>query len=221
MIKFSKKNDKKLGKLKYHFEQKIKEWNAWVDEAKTCIWKLPISLDDYISTFNKNAKLYKENLESAEDLHSAKKYVDSLSPFTFPFSRSTVSGIGHAMPGRIIKNQKGQKVVTSYQFIDFFEKNIDKEWHWPSISKNSNITIDIVQKYPDQDWIWWWLSTNTNITMDIVERHPNKPWNWNWLSCNPNITIDIINAHPGKLWNWNYVLSMIKRVNCLKIVLAI
>ena len=35
LIKFSKKNNKMLGKLKYLFEQKIKEWNAWVDEAKT------------------------------------------------------------------------------------------------------------------------------------------------------------------------------------------
>ena len=37
LVKFSKKNSKTLGKLKYVFEQKIKEWNAWVEEAKTCI----------------------------------------------------------------------------------------------------------------------------------------------------------------------------------------
>ena len=94
LVKFSKKRSK-LGHIIYDFEKKKKEWKEWVDIAKTCLWKLPIPLDDYIKTFDKNAELYQENLDSVGSLQNAKKYVNTLQPF--------MSGIGHAMPGRIIK----------------------------------------------------------------------------------------------------------------------
>ena len=166
LVKFSKKNNKTLGKLKYLFEQKIKEWNAWVDEAKTCLWKLPIPLDEYISAFNKSVNLYNENLESAKNLISAKKYVDGLNQFRY--------SADDRLPGRMIKNKKGEKTVTSYQFIDFFEKNIDKEWDWYQLSCNINITIDIVESHPNKPWRWDGLSSNANITFDTVLRYPKK-----------------------------------------------
>ena len=197
LIKFSKKKTK-LGNIIYEFKNKKREWNTWVDEAKTCLWKLPIPLDDYINIFNKNVKLYNENLQSAEDLISAKKYVDGLNQFRYSSD--------DRLPGRIIKNKKGQKVVTSYQFIDFFEKNIDKEWNWKELSINPNITIDIIERYPNKPWNWYWLSQNPNINIDIVERYTNKEWDWYWLSSNPNITMDIVERYPKKPWNW-YGLS--------------
>ena len=95
LVKFSKQRRIKLKKLIYEFTKKKQEWKEWIDEAKTCLWRLPIPLDDYIKTFDKNAELYQENLDSVGSLQNAKKYVNTLQPF--------MSGIGHAMPGRIIK----------------------------------------------------------------------------------------------------------------------
>ena len=130
LVKFSSKRIR-LGKLSYDFKTKKRQWKEWVNIAKNSIWKLPIPLDDYIKTFDKNVELYQENLDSVGSLQSAKLYVDTLQPFNYPMSE-----IDRVMPGRIIKNKKGENMVVSYQFIDFFEKNIDKPWNWHELSRN-------------------------------------------------------------------------------------
>jgi hypothetical protein len=113
--------------------------------------------------------------------------------------------------------------------VGIVKDNLDEDWDFDELSKNSNITWDIIEANPGRPWDFRYLSKRPNITWDIIEanpdalwdfdellKHPNmtwdiieaipdEPWDFESLSINPNITWDIVKANPDKPWNFGWL----------------
>ena len=95
------------------------------------------------------------------------------------------------------------------------KNNLNKNWNWYGLSKNSNITWEIIEKHIDKPWNWcslsvpwnWYgLSVNSNTTWEIVKKYPNKPWDWSMLSINH------YDLKYKKLYN-EYIITIKKILN--------
>ena len=87
----------------------------FVERAKKSIWTLPVPLQDYIHSFEKEKIIYER------DLQTAKQDAEFLHDWNL---------FEWEVPGVIKKNTQGLDVTVDHTFDAFFEKNTDKPWNW-------------------------------------------------------------------------------------------
>ena len=167
----NKNPNNKLKECEDSLADQKEKWATWIESIKGAIWKLEIPLEEYISAFKKSVDLYEDRLETLRSMNNQGYFVDEVPLFEWEIPR-------HIM----VINKKGKKFVNNTKFIDFFERNIDKDWDWDSLSQNPNITWEIIEKYIEKPWTWCCVSNNPNITFDIVLKYIDQPWGWRWLS---------------------------------------
>jgi hypothetical protein len=169
----------------------IAQWNAWVEQIKGAVWKLPIPLDMYQTAFKKNVEIYREKLEAVHTMNSKGYFLQEMPLFDW------------VIPNHVLARHKKKLYVISTRFQEFVEKYHDKPWNWTGLSWNPNVTLEWVEKYIDKPWDWSGLSRNPNVTLEWVEKYPDKLWNWVGLSRNHNITLEQVEKYPDKPWNWD------------------
>jgi hypothetical protein len=169
------------------------QWNSWVKQIKDAVWKLPVSLEEYHTAFQKNVKIYQEKLEAVQTMNSQGYYLRDIPLFEW------------SIPTHIMVRYKNKLFVMTTRFQEFIDTYPDKPWSWYGLSRNPNITLEQVEKYPDKPWNWYGLSWNPNVTMEMVEKYHDKPWNWDGLSRNPNVTLEWVEKYPDKPWDWYWI----------------
>ena len=69
------------------------------------------------------------------------------------------------------KMEKQAETIVFERFIQFVNKNPDKNWDIKSISHNRNLTFEMIEKYSNINWNWQYLTYNPNLTLEILEKY--------------------------------------------------